>query len=323
MKLLITGGAGFIGSNFIDYMQKRYPNYQMISMDSLIYGSKWSKINGIDDDENLKFINADISDKDLVFDLFASERFDVVINFAAESNVDRSIENPGIFIETNIKGVQILMDACRTYNVRRFHQVSTDEVYGETPLTAHDIFFSEDSALHPRNPYAASKASADMLVSAYYETYKLPVTISRSCNNYGPQQFPDKLIPLMILNALQNKPLPIYGDGQNIRDWLYVTDHCRALDMIIHKGKAGEIYNIGHKDQRSNLDIIKIILSELNKDEDLITFVQDRVGHDLRYGIDSSKVHNEFGWHPEIGFDEGIKKTINWYKEYAKTYYEF
>lgn len=323
MKLLVTGGAGFIGSNFIDYMQKKYPNYQMICMDSLIYGIKWSEINSIDHDKNLKFINEDISNKDFVFDLFASEHFDVVVNFAAESNVDRSIENPEIFIKTNIKGMQTLMDASRNYNVHRFHQISTDEVYGDTPLTAYNVFFSEKSSLNPKNPYAASKASADLLALAYHTTYKLPVTISRSCNNYGPRQFPDKLIPLMVLNAIQNKPLPVYGSGQNIRDWLYVTDHCKALDMIIHKGKAGEIYNIGRNEHKSNLDIIKIILSELNKDEELITFVQDRAGHDQRYGIDSTKVHTEFGWKPEISFDEGIKKTISWYKENIKAYYEF
>ena len=322
MKLLITGGAGFIGSNFIEYIQRKYPSYKIICMDSLIYGSKWSKINRINRDKNLKFINGNISDKDLVFDLFTSEHFDIVINFAAESSVDRSIENPGLFIETNIKGVQILMDACRALNVKRFHQVSTDEVYGDTPLTAHDIFFSEDSSLHPKNPYAASKASADLLALAYHKTYQLPITISRSCNNYGPHQFPDKLIPLMILNALQNKPLPVYGSGENIRDWLFVEDHCKALDIIIHKGSPGEIYNIGHKNQRSNLEIIKKILSELNKKEDLITFVQDRAGHDLRYGIDSSKINNEFGWRPEISFNEGIKKTILWYKETGKNYYE-
>lgn len=260
-----------------------------------------------------KFVKGDIADRAFVDELFASEKPDVVVNFAAESHVDRSIENPEIFLQTNVIGTSVLMDACRKYGNIRYHQVSTDEVYGDLPLDRPDLFFTETTLLHTSSPYSASKASADLLVQAYYRTYKLPVTISRCSNNYGPYHFPEKLIPLMIANALNDKKLPVYGKGENVRDWLYVEDHCSAIDLIIRKGKIGEVYNIGGHNERTNLEVVKTIIKELGKSEDLIEFVTDRPGHDRRYAIDPTKIHDELGWLPATKFDDGIKKTIEWY----------
>ncbi len=313
MNVLVTGGAGFIGSNFIFYMLKKYPAYRIVCLDLLTYAGNLSTLAPILDNPRFKFVKGDITDRELVNNLFKKERFDYVVNFAAESHVDRSIEDPGIFLKTNILGTQVLMDASRTYGVKRFHQVSTDEVYGDLPLDRPDLFFTEETPLHTSSPYSASKAAADLLVHAYHRTYKLPVTISRCSNNYGPYQFPEKLIPLMISRALKNESLPVYGKGENVRDWLYVEDHCNAIDLIIHKGKDGEVYNIGGHNEKTNLEVVKIILKELSKPESLITFVKDRAGHDLRYAIDPSKAKRELGWEPFTSFDVGIKKTIRWY----------
>ncbi len=313
MNVLVTGGAGFIGSNFIFYMLKKYPAYRIVCLDLLTYAGNLSTLAPIIDNPRFKFVKGDITDRKLVNNLFKEERFDYVVNFAAESHVDRSIEDPGIFLKTNILGTQVLMDASRIYGVKRFHQVSTDEVYGDLPLDRPDLFFTEETPLHTSSPYSASKAAADLLVHAYHRTYKLPVTISRCSNNYGPYQFPEKLIPLMISRALKNESLPVYGKGENVRDWLYVEDHCNAIDLIIHKGKDGEVYNIGGHNEKTNLEVVKIILKELSKPESLITFVKDRAGHDLRYAIDPSKAKRELGWEPFTSFDVGIKKTIRWY----------
>ncbi|NNG67956.1 dTDP-glucose 4,6-dehydratase [Caldanaerobacter subterraneus] len=314
MRILVTGGAGFIGSNFIYYMLKKYPNYRIVCLDKLTYAGNLSTLRKAMEFENFKFIKGDIADRDLVYDLFEKEKFDIVINFAAESHVDRSIEEPEIFLKTNVIGTQVLMDASRKFGVKRFHQVSTDEVYGDLPLDRPDLKFKEDDKLRPSSPYSASKAAADLLVLAYYRTYKLPVTISRCSNNYGPYQFPEKLIPLMIINAMNDKELPVYGTGHNIRDWIYVTDHCEAIDLIIHKGREGEIYNIGGNCEKRNIEVVKTILKELRKPESLIKFVKDRPGHDLRYALDTSKIEKELGWKPKVKFDEGIKKTIKWYQ---------
>lgn len=313
MKLLVTGAAGFIGSNFIFYMNKKYPEYEIIGLDVLTYAGNMETLSSIVESEKFTFIKGDISDRSFVFDLFESQNFDVVVNFAAESHVDRSIEDPGIFLKTNIIGTQVLMDASREFSIKRFHQVGTDEVYGDLPLERTDMFFTEDTPITASSPYSASKASADLLAMAYHRTYNFPVTISRCSNNYGPYQFPEKLIPLMIVNALNNKPLPVYGTGENVRDWLYVEDHCKAIDMILEKGRVGEVYNIGGHNEKANLDIVKIILRYLNKPESLITFVSDRKGHDLRYAIDPAKMKSEIGWVPETTFEEGIIKTIEWY----------
>ena len=313
MKLLVTGAAGFIGSNFIFYMNKKYPEYEIIGLDVLTYAGNMETLSSIVESEKFTFIKGDISDRSFVFDLFESQNFDVVVNFAAESHVDRSIEDPGIFLKTNIIGTQVLMDASREFSIKRFHQVGTDEVYGDLPLERTDMFFTEDTPITASSPYSASKASADLLAMAYHRTYNFPVTISRCSNNYGPYQFPEKLIPLMIVNALNNKPLPVYGTGENVRDWLYVEDHCKAIDMILEKGRVGEVYNIGGHNEKENLDIVKIILRYLNKPESLITFVSDRKGHDLRYAIDPAKMKSEIGWVPETTFEEGIIKTIEWY----------
>ena len=268
--------------------------------------------------DNVRFVKADICDRQAVDKLFQEEKPDIVVNFAAESHVDRSIENPGIFLETNIMGTAVLMDACRKYGIQRYHQVSTDEVYGDLPLDRPDLFFTEETPLHTSSPYSSSKASADLLVMAYYRTYGLPVTISRCSNNYGPYHFPEKLIPLMIANALADKPLPVYGNGENVRDWLYVEDHCRAIDLIIHAGKVGEVYNVGGHNEKRNIDIVRIICQELGKPESLIVHVEDRKGHDRRYAIDPAKIHRELGWLPETKFEDGIKKTIKWYLEHKK-----
>ncbi|HOQ76366.1 MAG TPA: dTDP-glucose 4,6-dehydratase [Thermoclostridium sp.] len=313
MIILVTGGAGFIGGNFVHYMLKKYDNYRIICLDALTYAGNLETLADVMDNPLFTFIKGDIADRDLVYSLFEREHPDIVVNFAAESHVDRSIEDPGIFLRTNIMGTGVLLDACRKYGIRRFHQVSTDEVYGDLPLDRPDLFFTEETPLHASSPYSSSKAAADLLVLAYYRTYKLPVTISRCSNNYGAYQFPEKLIPLMIANALNDKPLPVYGKGENVRDWLYVEDHCTAVDLIIHKGREGEVYNIGGHNERTNLEVVRTILRELGKPESLIQFVKDRPGHDLRYAIDPAKIQRELGWKPETPFDEGIRKTIKWY----------
>ncbi|TDS28059.1 dTDP-glucose 4,6-dehydratase [Halanaerobium congolense] len=313
MNILVTGGAGFIGSNFIFYMIDKHPDYRIVCLDALTYAGNLKTLEPVMNNENFRFVKGDIRDREFIFDLFAEEDFDIVVNFAAESHVDRSIEDPGVFLETNIMGTQVLMDACREYGIERFHQVSTDEVYGDLPLNKPELMFTEETSITTSSPYSASKASADLLVEAYHRTFGLPVTISRCSNNYGPYQFPEKLIPLMISKALAEEELPVYGKGENVRDWLYVEDHCRAIDLILHKGQEGEVYNIGGHNERSNLEVVKTILDKLDKSESLITFVEDRAGHDLRYAIDPSKISNELGWEPTILFDEGIQKTIKWY----------
>lgn len=313
MKLIITGGAGFIGSNFIYYELKQHPEDEFICLDKLTYAGNLSSLKGSMQQPNFKFVKGDIADRNFVYSLFEAEKPDVVVNFAAESHVDRSILEPELFLKTNIIGTGVLMDACRKYGIKRYHQVSTDEVYGDLPLDRPDLFFTETTPLHTSSPYSASKASADLLVLAYYRTYGLPVTISRCSNNYGPYHFPEKLIPLMIINALHDKALPVYGDGANVRDWLYVEDHCSAIDLIIRHGREGEVYNVGGHNEKSNLDVVKIILKALGKSEDLITFVKDRPGHDRRYAIDPMKIHNELGWLPQTKFEDGIAKTIAWY----------
>lgn len=313
MTLIITGGAGFIGSNFIFYMMKKHPDYRIICLDKLTYAGNLSTLAPVMDKPNFRFVKMDICDRDAVYGLFEEEHPDVVVNFAAESHVDRSILNPEIFLETNIIGTSVLMDACKKYGIERYRQVSTDEVYGNLPLDRPDLFFTEKTPLHTSSPYSSSKAGEDLLVGAYHRTYGLPAMISRCSNNYGPYQFPEKLIPLMIMNALEDKPLPVYGDGKNVRDWLYVEDHCKAIDLIIHKGTVGEIYNIGGHNEMANIDIVKLILKELGKPESLITYVKDRKGHDRRYAIDSAKIHKELGWLPETRFVDGIRKTIRWY----------
>lgn len=318
MKLIVTGGAGFIGGNFVHYMLQEHPGDQIICLDKLTYAGNLSTLADVIDHPNFQFVKMDICDRDSVYGLFEKEKPDVVINFAAESHVDRSIENPEIFLQTNIIGTSVLMDACRKYGIQRYHQVSTDEVYGDLPLDRPDLFFTEETPIHTSSPYSSSKAGADLLVMAYYRTYGLPVTISRCSNNYGPYHFPEKLIPLMIINALHDRPLPIYGDGLNVRDWLYVEDHCRAIDLIIRKGKVGEVYNVGGHNEMRNIDIVKLICQELGKPESLITHVTDRKGHDRRYAIDPEKIHRELGWLPETKFADGIKKTIQWYLTHQK-----
>ena len=312
-KMLITGGAGFIGSNFIYYILSKYNDYQVINLDKLTYAANLDNLKDIEDNKNYRFIHGDIADQEFIFKLFENEKFDIVINFAAESHVDNSILNPQIFTITNILGTQVLLDACRKYNIKRFHQVSTDEVYGELPLDDKNILFTEKTPLNPSSPYSASKASADMLVKSYYRTYSLPITISRCSNNYGPYQHLEKLIPLMISKAINNDNLPVYGNGLNVRDWLHVYDHCTAIDLIIHEGKIGEIYNIGGNNEKSNIDVVKIILKELGKSEKLIKYVNDRPGHDLRYAIDSTKIKTSLNWKPVYSFEKGILDTIKWY----------
>lgn len=318
MTIIVTGGAGFIGSNFVFHMLQAHPDYRIVCLDKLTYAGNLSTLEPVLQQDKFRFVKADICDRQAVDKLFQEEKPDIVVNFAAESHVDRSIENPGIFLETNIMGTAVLMDACRKYGIQRYHQVSTDEVYGDLPLDRPDLFFTEETPLHTSSPYSSSKASADLLVMAYYRTYGLPVTISRCSNNYGPYHFPEKLIPLMIANALADKPLPVYGNGENVRDWLYVEDHCRAIDLIIHNGKVGEVYNVGGHNEKRNIDIVRIICQELGKPESLIVHVEDRKGHDRRYAIDPAKIHRELGWLPETKFEDGIKKTIKWYLEHKK-----
>lgn len=313
MKICVTGGAGFIGGNFVHHMVKKYPEYEILNLDLLTYAGNLETLKPVETEPNYRFVRGDIADRKFIMDLFAKEKFDIVVNFAAESHVDRSISDPGIFVQTNVLGTQVLLDASREYGVKRFHQVSTDEVYGDLPLDRPDLFFHEDTPLHTSSPYSSSKASADLFVMAYHRTFSLPVTISRCSNNYGPYQFPEKLIPLILSRALDDKPLPVYGRGENVRDWLHVSDHCEAIDLILHKGKEGEVYNIGGHNERTNLDVVKTILRELGKPESLIEFVKDRPGHDLRYAIDPAKIERELGWHPVYNFDTGIRQTIQWY----------
>ncbi len=313
MNVLVTGGAGFIGGNFIYHMLDKHPDYKIICVDCLTYAGNMSTLADAMKNPNFVFYKTDITDREAIYKIFEDEKPDAVVNFAAESHVDRSIENPEIFLKTNILGTQVMMDACRKYGNIRYHQVSTDEVYGDLPLDRPDLFFTEETPIHTSSPYSSSKAGADLLVMAYYRTYGLPVTISRCSNNYGPYHFPEKLIPLMIANALADKPLPVYGEGLNVRDWLYVEDHCKAIDLILHKGKIGEVYNVGGHNEMKNIDIVKLICKKLDKPESLITFVTDRKGHDMRYAIDPTKIHNELGWLPETKFADGIDKTIDWY----------
>ncbi len=315
MTIIVTGGAGFIGSNFIYYEQAAHPEDKLVCIDKLTYAGNLETLSEAMKNPNFRFIKADICDRTTMTGLFEEERPDIVVNFAAESHVDRSIEDPGIFLQTNIIGTQVLMDAARKVGVKRYHQVSTDEVYGDLPLDRPDLLFTEETPLKTSSPYSSSKAAADLLVNAYHRTYGLPTTISRCSNNYGPYQFPEKLIPLMIANALADKPLPVYGEGLNVRDWLYVEDHCRAIDLIIRQGKEGEIYNIGGHNEMRNIDIVKMICKELGKSETLIKHVTDRKGHDMRYAINPDKIHRELGWLPETKFADGIKKTIRWYLE--------
>lgn len=313
MTILVTGGAGFIGGNFVYYELEKHPEDRIICVDKLTYAGNLSTLEEAMKNPKFRFVKMDICDRNDIYELFEQELPEVVINFAAETHVDRSIMNPDIFLQTNIIGTAVLMDACRKYGVTRYHQVSTDEVYGDLPLDRPDLFFTENTPIHTSSPYSSSKASADLLVQAYNRTYGLPISISRCSNNYGAYQFPEKLIPLMIANALNDKPLPVYGEGINVRDWLYVEDHCSAIDLIVRNGKAGEVYNVGGHNEMRNIDIVKIILKELGKPESLITYVEDRKGHDRRYAIDPAKIHADLGWLPKTKFEDGIRKTIHWY----------
>ncbi len=313
MNLLVTGGAGFIGSNFIKYVLKNYKDDTILCLDKLTYAGNISTLKDELNDERFTFVRGDICDRELVDNLFKNNSFDAVINFAAESHVDKSIENPEVFLRTNIIGVEVLMDAAIKYGNIRFHQISTDEVYGDLPLDRKDLKFTEDSPIKPSSPYSSSKASSDLLVMAYVRTYGLNATISRCSNNYGPYQFPEKLIPLMTINALNGIKLPVYGEGKNVRDWIHVEDHCRAVDLIVREGTIGSIYNIGGNFEKSNIDVVNQILEATGKSQNLITFVEDRKGHDLRYAIDASKIEKELGFKARVSFDEGIKETIKWY----------
>ncbi|MBR6955313.1 MAG: dTDP-glucose 4,6-dehydratase [Clostridia bacterium] len=313
MTIIVTGGAGFIGANFIFYMLREHPEDRIVCVDKLTYAGNLSTLKEVMGKPNFRFVKLDICDREGVYRLFEEEKPDVVVNFAAESHVDRSIEDPSVFLQTNIIGTGVLMDACRKYGIERYHQVSTDEVYGDLPLDRPDLFFTEETPLHTSSPYSSSKAGADLLVMAYHRTFGLPVTISRCSNNYGPYQFPEKLIPLMIANCLNDRPLPVYGRGLNVRDWLYVEDHCKATDLIIRRGRVGEVYNIGGHNEMRNIDIVRLICRALGKPERLITYVTDRKGHDMRYAIDPAKIHAELGWLPETRFAEGIQRTIDWY----------
>ena len=313
MKILVTGAAGFIGSNFMYYELDNHPEDEYVALDLLTYAGNLKNLDGIKDRPNYKFVRMDIRDRENIYKLFEEEKFDLVVNFAAESHVDRSIKDTEVFLRTNIIGTEVLMDACLKYGVERYHQVSTDEVYGDLPLDRPDLFFTEETPLHTSSPYSSSKASADLLVNAYHRTYGLKTTISRCSNNYGPYQFPEKMIPLMINNARHDKSLPVYGDGLNVRDWLHVYDHCSGIDLVMRKGAIGEVYNIGGHNERHNIEVVKTILKTLDKPESLITYVSDRKGHDLRYAIDPTKIETKLGWKPKYNFESGIKETIEWY----------
>ena len=313
MNIIVTGGAGFIGANFVYYELEKHPEDRIICLDKLTYAGNLETLEEAMNNPNFRFVKGDIADKEFVEKLFKEEKPDIVVNFAAESHVDRSIEDPGIFLKTNILGTQVLMDACRKYGIKRYHQVSTDEVYGDLPLDRPDLFFTEETPIHTSSPYSSSKAGADLLVLAYHRTFGLPVSITRCSNNYGPYHFPEKLIPLMISRALADESLPVYGKGENVRDWLYVKDHCAAIDLVMREGKVGDVYNVGGHNEKSNLEVVKIILEKLGKPESLITYVTDRPGHDMRYAIDPTKIHNELGGLPETKFEDGIEETIEWY----------
>ena len=307
-RILVTGGAGFIGSNFVHYMLEKHPDYEIVNLDALTYCGNLENLEGVEDNPNYTFVKGDIRDHELVDEIVRD--VDYIVHFAAESHVDRSIEDPEIFIKSNILGTQVLLDAAKKYEIKKYLQVSTDEVYG---TLGAEGYFTEETPLQPNSPYSASKAGADLMVRAYFETFGLPVNITRCSNNYGPYQFPEKLIPLMISNALEDKELPVYGDGKNIRDWLHVYDHCSAIDLVLHNGRVGEVYNIGGHNEKQNIEIVKLILKELGKSEDLIKFVTDRPGHDRRYAIDSTKISEELGWKPKYTFETGIVETIQWY----------
>ena len=313
MKMIVTGGAGFIGSNFVQYEVKNHPEDEIINLDLLTYAGNLESVKPVENAPNYRFVRGDIADREFIFRLFEEEKPDVIVNFAAESHVDRSITDPEIFVRTNVVGTTTLLDACRKYGIKRYHQVSTDEVYSDLPLDRPDLFFTEETPLHTSSPYSSAKASADLFVMAYHRTYGLPVTISRCSNNYGPYHFPEKLIPLVISRALNDEEIPVYGKGENVRDWLYVTDHCSAIDLVVRKGREGEVYNIGGHNERTNLEVVKTILKALNKPESLIKYVTDRPGHDLRYAMDPTKIETELGWKPEYTFDTGIPVTIQWY----------
>lgn len=316
MKYLVTGGAGFIGSNYMHYVVNKYPNDKFVCLDALTYAGNYNNIKDLENYNNYKFVCGDIRDEQFINELFDKENFDVVINFAAESHVDNSIKNPGIFIDTNIQGTRVLLDAARKHGNIRYHQVSTDEVYGDLPLDRKDLLFTENTPIHTSSPYSSSKAGADLLAMAYHRTFGLPVTISRCSNNYGPYQFPEKLIPVVISKALKNESIPVYGKGENVRDWIHVINHNIGVDLIVRNGRIGEVYNLGGHSERTNLEVVKTILNQMKKSEDLITYVTDRPGHDLRYAIDSSKVEKELGWKLTYNFEEGIKETVDWYLQH-------
>lgn len=313
MNIVITGGAGFIGSNFVYLQLEKHPEDKIICIDKLTYAGNLSTLEEAMKNPRFKFVKGDITDRNFINNFFVEEQPDIIVNFAAESHVDRSIIDPNIFLQTNILGTGILLDACNKYGIKRFHQVSTDEVYGDLPLNRPDLLFTENTPLHSSSPYSASKASADLLVLAYSRTFNLPVSITRCSNNYGPYHFPEKLIPLMFSRALAGKTLPVYGNGENVRDWLYVKDHCNAIDLVMRGGKIGEVYNVGGHNEKTNLEVVKIILKNLDKPDSLINFVKDRPGHDRRYAIDPTKIYNELGWLPETKFEDGIKLTLQWY----------
>ena len=315
MKICVTGGAGFIGANFVYYELEKHPEDEIVCLDNLTYAGNLATLERAFRYDKFSFVKGDIADREFIFSLFEKEKFDVIVNFAAESHVDRSITDPEVFVRTNVVGTTTLLDACRTYGIKRFHQVSTDEVYGDLPLDRKDLFFTEETPLHTSSPYSSAKAAADLFVLAYHRTYGLPVTVSRCSNNYGPYQFPEKLIPLIIYRASNDQTIPVYGTGENVRDWLYVEDHCSAIDLIIRNGKDGEVYNIGGHNEKTNLEVVKTVLSILDKPENLITFVTDRKGHDLRYAIDPEKIEEELGWKPQYTFETGMPLTVQWYLE--------
>ena len=316
MTIIVTGGAGFIGSNFIYYQLEKHPEDRIVCLDALTYAGNLKTLSKAIGNSRFRFVKGDIADREAVYKLFEEEMPDIIVNFAAESHVDRSLVNPEIFLRTNIMGTQVLMDACRKYGIMRYHQVSTDEVYGDLPLDKPELFFTEETPIHTSSPYSASKASADLIVLAYARTFKLPVSITRCSNNYGPYHFPEKLIPLMISRALNDESLPVYGKGENVRDWLYVEDHCSAIDLVVRNGREGEVYNVGGHNERTNLEVVKTILRELDKSESLISYVTDRPGHDRRYAIDPTKIHNELGWLPQTTFDKGLHNTVRWYLDH-------